>query len=746
MLGLRLLTQAWHVTSVQLAVPVLSLIVLSTVPALAKDIYVSPQGSDSNNGTSSATPWQSIDKVNATLFAPGDQIFFQGGQTFTGGLTFTTAGTAANPIRISSYGTGRATISVPATRDGFFAYNFAGFSISNLNFEGPGATLTSKQGIIFYADLAGDVKLPFIRIDQVNVSGFKNGILIGSWNGATGYDDVRITNTTAHDNLEAGIFVYGYPLSPSAPVYAHRNVYVGYSRAYNNFGDPNAGNPSGSGILFSSVRNGIIERSVAYDNGKNNLNSEGPVGIWAYDSTSVTIQNNESYHNDTGGTGDGNGFDLDDNVTNSVLQYNYAHDNQGAGFLVYADATSPNSSNVVRYNISENDGKRLGQFGGIVIGGMVDNSDVYGNTVYVSSAASDPAALRIMTSGSTPTNVRVRNNIFYSSRGATGTVKLLDSPAIGTYSFQGNNYYDATGTFSIRWGANLFTSLNGWLNTATTQERQNGVIVGKSLDPRLGLPGGGGTLDDATKLESALAAYKLQAGSPMINAGVNLASFGIDPGTRDFYGDAIPANGAFDIGAHEVGTTVAPQPPATPQGLAAAATGTNTISVSWQDVVGETSYTLERAGTAGIFAAIAAPVMNATSYLDASGLTASTTYFYRIKALNAAGASAYSAVTTATTFSPPSQPPAAPASFHLTGTTRSTVSLAWSDVATETGYKIERSGDGTRWSQFAILGQNVTSFTVTGLRANTTYYFRLRAYNGGGNSAYAGPVTAKTLR
>ncbi len=63
-----------------------------------------------------------------------------------------------------------------------------------------------------------------------------------------GYDDVRITNVTRQwDNLEEGISVYGYPISASAPAYAHSNVYVGYSLAYNNFGDPKSGAPSGNG-------------------------------------------------------------------------------------------------------------------------------------------------------------------------------------------------------------------------------------------------------------------------------------------------------------------------------------------------------------------------------------------------------------------------------------------------------------------------------------------------------------------
>jgi hypothetical protein len=59
--------------------------------------------------------------------------------------------------------------------------------------------------------------------------------------------------------------------------------------------------------------------------------------------------------------------------------------------------------------------------------------------------------------------------------------------------------------------------------------------------------------------------WTLQSGSPAINAGMDPCSgvTGCTPGTRDFYGNAIP-NGAFDIGAHEYGG--APPPTETPGG------------------------------------------------------------------------------------------------------------------------------------------------------------------------------------
>jgi hypothetical protein len=573
---------------------------------LLSTFYVSPGGSDSNNGTSPGSAWQSIGKVNAAVLSAGDQVLFEGGRSFSGSIYFGPGegGTAGSPITLGSYGTGRATIAPSSGQDGFFAYNTAGFEITGLNFVGSGATTSTKSGIGFYNDLAGNVKLQYVHIDQVDVGGFRNGVLIGGWNGGSGYNDVRITYVGAHDNLEAGVSMYGYPLTTGSTNHAHTNVYVGHVSAWNNFGDPNSGRPSGNGIVLGGVDGAVIERSVAHDNGKNNRTNAGPVGIWAYDANDVVIQYNESYRNQTAGTGDGDGYDLDIHVTNSVLQYNYAHDNDGAGFLVYADATHPNSNNVVRYNISENDGKKLSGYGGIVVGGSVSNIDVYGNTVYVSSAASDPAAFRMTTWDGTPQNVRVRNNIFYTHQGSTGTVKLVDSTNNSTYLFQGNDYYNDSGTFAIRWGTTTYTSLSAWLAAAPTQERVGSTIVAKNVNPLLTSPGGGGTIGDADLLETALAAYRLQAGSPLIGAGLNLSAlFGIDPGSRDFYGTTIPQDGAYDVGAHEF-TAASPGPTPTVAVPAAASpspvAGTTTnLSVLGADDGGEANltYTWSLVGT-----------------------------------------------------------------------------------------------------------------------------------------------------
>jgi parallel beta helix pectate lyase-like protein len=75
--------------------------------------YVSPNGSDSNSGTSPSQAWQTIARVNDAQLHPGDGVLFQGGQTFSDDtLMPNVSGTATAPIVFGSYGSGQATITM----------------------------------------------------------------------------------------------------------------------------------------------------------------------------------------------------------------------------------------------------------------------------------------------------------------------------------------------------------------------------------------------------------------------------------------------------------------------------------------------------------------------------------------------------------------------------------------------------------------------------------------------------------
>jgi len=75
-----------------------------------------------------------------------------------------------------------------------------------------------------------------------------------------------------------------------------------------------------------------------------------------------------------------------------------------------------------------------------------------------------------------------------------------------------------------------------------------------------------------------------------------------------------------------------------------------------------------------------------------------------------------------------------------------TVTLAWVDQpSNEAGFKIERSPNGsTNWTQIGTTSAGVTTYHDMGLAPLTTYYYRVRAYNGTSNSPYSNAVGTTT--
>src|SRR5690606_23591013 len=91
-----------------LLVLILPLILCIDVGHAAGTTYYvdSVDGNDSNDGLTPASPWKSLSKVNAQVFAPGDHILFKAGSYFMGQLKPQGSGSSGNPIAIDMYGTG----------------------------------------------------------------------------------------------------------------------------------------------------------------------------------------------------------------------------------------------------------------------------------------------------------------------------------------------------------------------------------------------------------------------------------------------------------------------------------------------------------------------------------------------------------------------------------------------------------------------------------------------------------------
>lgn len=89
----------------------------------------------------------------------------------------------------------------------------------------------------------------------------------------------------------------------------------------------------------------------------------------------------------------------------------------------------------------------------------------------------------------------------------------------------------------------------------------------------------------------------------------------------------------------------------------------------------------------------------------------------------------------------------APTNLTATAVSSSQIGLAWADNSSnESGFKVERSANGTDFSEVATVGPNVTSYTDGGLGANTIYYYRVRAFNAAAVSAYSNTASTRTKK
>lgn len=487
--------------------------------------YLSPSGHDAAAGTSPEEAWRSLGRASRAVLRPGTRLLLQGGQRFTGQLTLNRAdaGDAERPVVIGSYGRGPAMISSGSTA--IYIHDTAGIELGDLNLVGRRGADRGAAGLNVYNDLAAGRRLGHVVVVGVRATGFTNGIVIGGKNGGAGFGQVRISNCVLDGNVDAGLTTYGPGFPAGAPVYANQDVTVSHVVASGNTGNPHGGQkPTGNGIVLGSVRDGLVTWSTASGNGGSSTAIRGPAGIWAYDSTGVIIEHSVAYGNRTGNRVDGNGFGLDQNTSHSVMQFDRSYGNDGAGFLVYsALRNGAQRDNVVRYNISSGDVRDANAFyGGITVVGRVARADVYQNTVVMTPGPGP--ALRL---GPAVRAVSVRNNILAAGSGPiVAAVRALPSAAA---VLQGNDYFSASGPWAVSWGPTIYGSLPAW-RAASAQEMVADRTSGFAVDPRL------------------TARFALPPGSPLLGAGLDLAGFGLEPGTVNYAGRTVSARHP-DVGA-----------------------------------------------------------------------------------------------------------------------------------------------------------------------------------------------------
>jgi len=527
-----------------LASVALQLLILT---ANASNYFLSPSGDDSNPGTVQQ-PWKSLAKVNQTLLHPGDGVYLEGGQSFTGNLVLTGTGSDGNPVVIGSYGQGIATID-SNSETAIYGENTGGFQIQDLKLINSG---TNGDGIGFYTDRTKAVKYPGILINHVEISGVPgDGITVGSWNPANpGWTYVIASNVNIHECSE-GMSTYGYTV-PGTTTHAINWLYVSDSEFFNN---------DSSGLVVCGAKRGIVEYCSFHDN-------QSTGGCWTWGTSGITIQHCLSFNNLKGDGNDGFGFDLDGGSQNCTIQYCLSYGNETPGFVIFDYTQSAVTKNdTIRYCISENDARSDSEWGSFEIFPWADtsiaNCHIYNCVAYLTTRSGTRCASGFESYGKESTTgygsgrtvgCSFRNNVIYLDGPGTD-LRLFTGNRGGILprevEFQGNVYYSSQGGVAIYFNDHFYSDFENWRLMAPGQETLRGKNLGAFVNPLFSNLGTAHTLQNPYLL-SALTSYQPTFSSPCIDRGLNLKKlFRINPGEFDFLGRSLPTNGPFGIGAFD---------------------------------------------------------------------------------------------------------------------------------------------------------------------------------------------------
>jgi len=233
----------------------------------------------------------------------------------------------------------------------------------------------------------------------------------------------------------------------------------------------------------------------------------------------------------------------------------------------------------------------------------------------------------------------------------------------------------------------------------------------------------------------------------------NMTSFnvtGLSANTTYFYRVRAYNGCATSTNSNVKNAKTLPCTPAAPNAQNATNVSFTSFTAHWSSVSGATGYRLD-VSTTNTFATYVPgfqnlSVGNTTSY-SVTGLSPNTTYYYRVRAYNGCATSPNSNVKNVQTTA---CAPNAPSAQNATSVTASSFTANWSSVSGATDYRLDVSTSNTFTTYVSgyqdLSVGNVTTYNVTGLSANTTYYYRVRAYNGCATSPNSNVKNVKTKR
>jgi hypothetical protein len=378
--------------------------------AHAATFYVdASSGNDANAGTSPALAWASLAPVNQHTFAPGDRILLHAGQSWTGPLTAHGNGTADNPIILGSYGEGAKPLlqgqGAPAT---LTLRDVSGWTVEDIAITNHGENQDVHLGILLttskYAFALHVLRVEIRDVNgQVSKLGGGIGIIPDGHGHAAHFDDVLIDHCIIRHMAGEGIYLH----VQDADNHAYLNTHVRLTG--NTIVDIGK-----NAIYLRATTDGLIDHNKVRFAAAREHGNAICVGWSKHTVVSSNEVSETALHT---GPFDGGAVDVDDGAINTVVEYNWSHDNVGAvGVGSKPNDNDDATGTIIRYNLSENDRLRV-----FTVHGHDRSTVIYNNTVFVGKDHSPYAVHtgRYQQNPELPDTILFARNVFFNEGALT---------------------------------------------------------------------------------------------------------------------------------------------------------------------------------------------------------------------------------------------------------------------------------------------------------------------------------------